>query len=126
MSPFGDQGPEQFYLYPEVQPAPWVGFRAERAGRSVLIGAHDPADRSLFVRLELRPASSGTPRDDGNWPRPSELRGMPVGVELSFVDARGGAPGKGYDAAPVFVRFLDGGAPQMARAYAEDGPIAAR
>jgi hypothetical protein len=113
MAPFGDQGPEQFYAYPESQPEPWVGFYAPKASRSVLIGARDPADRSLYLRLELIPASSGTPRDDGNWPRPSELRGAPVGVELSFVDAKGGPAGKSYEAAPVFLRFLDGGGVEM-------------
>jgi hypothetical protein len=118
MSSFGDQGPEQFYAYPETQPEPWVGFCAHGVSRSVLLGARDPADRSLYLRLELIPGSSGTPRDDGNWPRPSELRGAPVGVELSFVDAKGGPVGKPYEAAPVFLRFLDGGGAQMIKDYA--------
>jgi hypothetical protein len=113
MSWLGDQGPEQYYAYPESQPEPWVGFSASKASRSVLIGARDPADRSLYVRLELIPASSGTTRDDGNWPRPSELQGAPVGVELSFVDTKGGPIGKSYEAAPVFLRFLDGGVAEM-------------
>ena len=110
MAPFGDQGPEQFFAYPEAQPEPWVGFYSPGAGRSVLLVAQDPADRDLFIRLELLPASAGTARDDGNWPRPAELKGAPVGVELSFVDCKGGAVGEGYEAAPVYVRFLPGGA----------------
>lgn len=72
------------------------------------------------------PASSGTPRDDGNWPRPSELKGRPVGVELSFVDAHGGTAGARYEAAPVFLRFLDGGGPELASAYLERPPLEAR
>ena len=116
MAPFGDQGPEQFYAYPENQPGPWVGFHAPCASRSVLIGARDPGNRSL--RLELIPASSGTTRDDGNWPRPSELRGAPIGVELSLVDVKGGPAGKPYEAAPVFLRFLDGGGAEIIRDYA--------
>ncbi|NCO92589.1 MAG: hypothetical protein COY42_02535 [Armatimonadetes bacterium CG_4_10_14_0_8_um_filter_66_14] len=122
MSPFGDQGPEQFYAYPEKQPQPWVGFHASKPDRSVLIGARAPADRSLFIRLELVPASSGTTRDDGNWPRPSELKGQPVGVELSFVDAKGGPAGKPYHAAPAFLRFLKGGGPEMQNEYATWAP----
>jgi hypothetical protein len=118
MAPFGDQGPEQFYAYPETQSEPWVGFHAARASRSVLIGARDPANRGLYLRLELIPASSGTTRDDGNWPRPSELRGAPVGVELSFVDVKGGPAGKSYETAPVFLRFLDGGGAEIIRDYA--------
>jgi hypothetical protein len=113
MAPFGDQGPEQFYAYPETQPEPWVGFCAPKAPRSVLIGARDPVDRGLYVRLELIPSSSATTRDDGNWPRPSELKGAPVGVELSFVDVKGGPVGKSYEAAPIFLRFLDGGGAEM-------------
>ena len=122
MSPFGDQGPEQFYASPETQPEPWVGFHAPGAARSVLIGAHDPADRNLFLRLELIPASSGSTRDDGNWPRPAELRGAPVGVEVSFVDCKGGAPGKSYEAAPVFLQFLDGDGAELARSYGTGRP----
>ena len=118
MSWLGDQGPEQFYAYPETQPEPWVGFYAPKASRSVLIGARDPADRSLYLRMELIPATSGTTRDDGNWPRPTELQGAPVGVELSFVDVKGGPVAKSYEAAPVFLRFLDGGSPEMVRNYA--------
>ncbi len=118
VSSFGDQGPEQFYAYPESQPEPWIGFYAPKVSRSVLIGACDPSDRNLYLRLELIPASSGTLRDDGNWPRPSELRGAPVGVELSFVDAQGGPAGKPYEAAPVFLRFLPGGGAEMIRDYA--------
>jgi len=108
MSAFGDQGPEQFYAYPDTQPEPWVALQSAKLGRSVYIGAHDPADRKKVVRLELVPSGSGTMREDGNWPRPEELKGLPVGVELSFVDCIGGAVGKDYEAAPVFVRFHDG------------------
>jgi hypothetical protein len=122
MSWLGDQGPEQYYAYPESQPEPWVGFLAPKAARSVLIGARDPADRSLYVRLELIPASSGTPRDDGNWPRPTELRGAPVGVEFSFVDVKGGLVGKSYEAVPVFLRFLDGMGAEMLSGYAAWSP----
>jgi hypothetical protein len=118
MSWLGDQGPEQFYACPETQPKPWVGFYAPKVSRSVLIGACNPAHRELYLRLELIPATSGTPRDDGNWPRPSELQGAPVGVELSFVDVKGGSVGRSYEAAPVFLRFLDGGGADMLRDYA--------
>jgi hypothetical protein len=122
MSWLGDQGPEQFYAYPETQPEPWVGFYAPKASRSALIGARDPADRSLYLRLELIPASSGTPRDDGNWPRPSELLGAPVGVELSFVDVKGSPVGRSYEAAPIFLRFLEGGSAEMIKDYAAWSP----
>jgi len=119
MSPFGDQGPEQFYAYPASQPEPWVGFSCPKTGRSALVCAIDPTDRSLVARLELVPASSGTTRDDGNWPRPEELRGQPIGVELSFVDTAGGRAGRTYRAAPVFLRFLDGEGPAMSKEYGE-------
>jgi hypothetical protein len=75
----------------------------------VIVGAVESRPRTLYARLELVPANSGTPRADGNWPRPEELRGQPVGVELSFVDLAGGQPGADYRAAPVFLRFLNGG-----------------
>jgi hypothetical protein len=118
MSPFGDQGPEQFYAYPDGQPEPWVGFASAKLSRSAMIRVEDPLNRKLYIRLEMKPATSGTARDDGNWPRPEELRGLPVGVELSFVDTVGGPAGKAYDAAPAFVRFLDGGGAEMRKAWA--------
>jgi len=119
MSPFGDQGPEQFYAYPEAQPEPWVGFAASKLGRSVMLCARDPGDRPLWIRLELIPASSGTVRDDGNWPRPEELGDLPVGVELSFVDEANRPAGETYHAAPVLLQFLDGGGKEMREAYGE-------
>ncbi len=107
MSWLGDQGPEQFFAYPESQPEPWVGLFSPKVGRAVYLGARDQANRKLYVRLELVPASSGTTREDGNWPRPEELRGLPVGVELSFVDIANCPARRTYEAAPVFLRFRD-------------------
>ncbi len=117
MSWLGDQGPEQFYAYPKSVPDAWVGFTSASLGRSMLIGARGGTNRDLFIRLELIPASSGNPRDDGNWPRPSELRGAPVGVELSFVDTKGGAVSESYQAEPVFLRSLDGGGSELLKEY---------
>lgn len=117
MSSFGDQGPEQFYAYPEAQPEPWIEFHSSKLGRSVYVGAHDPSDRKKVVRMELVPSGSGTAREDGNWPRQDELKGMPVGVELSFVDCFGSAVGKDYEAAPVFVRFHDGDLHESRKVY---------
>lgn len=118
MSPFGDQGPELFYEYPKTQPEPWAGLSSSKLTRSVYVGAQDPVDRKKVVRLELLPSSAGTPREDGNWPRPEELKGMPVGVELSLVDCAGGAKAKDYDASPVLVKFIDGGEAEMHSVYA--------
>ncbi len=117
MSSFGDQGPEQFYAYPDAQPEPWIAFQSGKLGRSVYVGARDPLDRKNVVRMELVPSGSGTAREDGNWPRQDELKGMPVGVELSFVDCLGGAVGKDYVAAPVFIRFHDGDWHESRRVY---------
>jgi hypothetical protein len=117
MTAFGDQGPEQFYAYPATLSEPWVALRNAKLGRSVYIGAHDPADRKKVARLELIPSGSGTARDDGNWPRPSELKGAPVGVEFTFVDCHGGAAGKNYQAAPVFIKFHDNKGPEAQNIY---------
>jgi hypothetical protein len=57
--------------------------------------------------MRLLPSGASL-REDGNWPRPDELRGLPVGVEFNFVDCNGGKPGKNYQAVPVVVRFHDG------------------
>ena len=62
-------------------PEPWMEFFAPKLNRSVYFGAHDPANRPLVLRLELIPSNSATVREDGNWPRPSELKGQPVGRE---------------------------------------------
>jgi len=103
MSWLGDQGPEQWYSYPEDQPEPWIGFSSDRLGFQVRIG--EEGSRKTVIRLELVPSGSGTVREDGNWPRPAELHGMPCGVELSFVDVVGGPARRPYSTTPVLVRF---------------------
>jgi hypothetical protein len=113
----GDQGPEQWYSFPQDQIEPWVGFGSDRAGRAVCIGEQGP--RRTVIHLELFPSGSGTVREDGNWPRPAELHGMPVGVELSFVDIVGGPAHQPYASAPVFLQFVKGIGPEMRRAYTE-------
>jgi hypothetical protein len=105
---FGGQGPEQYYAYPETLPESWISLQSPQISRSVYIGAQDPSDRKKVARLQLLPGNSGTSREDGNWPRPSELNGVPVGVEVSFVDCAGGLVGRDYRATPVFVKFCDG------------------
>ena len=65
----GDQGPEQFYVYPKDVPAPWMEFFAAKLNRSVRIGVYGKFDRQPVMRLELIPSNSATVRDDGNWPR---------------------------------------------------------
>lgn len=102
----GDQGPEQFHSCPKD--LPWIEFFAPQLNRSVYVGAHDPANRSLVFRLELIPGNSGSVREDGNWPRPSELNGLPVGMSLCFADFPNAPAGKSYEAAPVLISFHDG------------------
>ena len=104
MSWLGDQGPEQFFAYPDGQPEPWIALASDRLGRELRIG--EDGTKRTVIRLELVPSSSGTVREDGNWPRPSELRGLPCGVELSFVDCAGGAAGQTYRSAPVSLRAM--------------------
>ena len=107
MSPFGDQGPEQFYAYPKTLSEPWILLQSG-IGRSIFIGATDQSDRMKVARLELVPSGAGTVREDGNWPRPDELKGLPCGVEFSFVDCLGGKIGQDYQAASTFIKFFDG------------------
>jgi hypothetical protein len=102
----GDHGPEQFHACPKD--LSWIEFSTPQLNRSIYVGAHDAANRSLVFRLELLPGSSGTLREDGNWPRPSELNGLPVGVSLCFADFPNAPAGKSYEAAPVLISFHDG------------------
>jgi hypothetical protein len=115
----GDHGPEQFFAYPQDQPEPWVGFECAKLHRAVCLGAPDPSGRKLVFRLELLPSGSGTTREDGNWPRLEELRGLPAGVELSFVDIANSPARRTYRAVPVFLEFLTGSGPQMREVYAD-------
>ena len=117
----GDHGPEQYYLYPGVLADPWVGLQCPKSGRAVVLCAQPPAGRKLVAHVELIPSSSGTVREDGNWPRPEELREAPVGVQISFVDVVGGPAHAHYRATPTFLQFLNGAGPEMARAFAAWG-----
>jgi hypothetical protein len=60
------------------------------------------------LNLELLPGHAENPRWDGNWPRPEELRGLPAGVLISFVDFANYPPGKIYEAGPVVLQGHDG------------------
>jgi hypothetical protein len=104
----GDQGPEQFYVYPQDVPAPWMELFATKPDRSVRIGVHGKHDRQPVMRLELIPSNSNTVREDGNWPRPNELKGEPVGVSMCLVDFANAPPKKTYRAPPVLISFHDG------------------
>jgi hypothetical protein len=107
MSWLGDQGPEQFYSYPK-DGEPWMEFFAPKLNRSVYIGVHDPANRPLVLRLELLPGNSGVVREDGNWPRPHELKGQPVGVNACFVDFAHAPARQIYKSPSVLISFHDG------------------
>jgi hypothetical protein len=108
LSGLGDQGPEQFFLYPKDLREPWLELTSPRLRRSVYLGAHDRADRSLVLHLELLPGNAETPRWDGNWPRREELNGQPAGVLLSFVHFANHPAGQSYEAAPVVFQAHDG------------------
>jgi len=103
----GDQGPEQFYSYPKGGRS-WMELFAPKLNRSIRIGVHEPVDRAIVLRLELVPGSSGTVREDGNWPRPDELRSQPVGVSACFVDFADAPARKVYKAPPVLISVHDG------------------
>jgi hypothetical protein len=107
MSWLGDQGPEQFYSYPKDSEQ-WAEFFSPSLNRSVYLGIHDPAKRPMTLRLELIPSSSGTVREDGNWPRPNELRDEPVGVSACYVDFANAPARKTYEAPTVLISFHDG------------------
>jgi hypothetical protein len=118
---FGGDAPEQFFGYrqemgsqfggrktmPTTLAEPWIAFMAPSLNRSVYLGARDSIDRPLIAQMRLLPSGASL-REDGNWPRPDELRGLPVGVEFNFVDCNGGKPGENYQAVPVVIRFHDG------------------
>ena len=108
VSPLGDQGPEQFYLYPRDLPKPWLALENPRLGRCVFLGSRDPAARPKVMHLEMLPGNAETPRWDGNWPRPDELAGLPAGVVVSIVDFANHPPGTTYEAAPAVLQFHDG------------------
>jgi hypothetical protein len=103
----GDQGPEQFYSYPKGSQA-WMEFFSPKLNRSVHIATHQSLDRPVVLRLELIPGSTGTIREDGNWPRANELKGQPVGVSACFADFPNAPAGKKYKAPSVLISVHDG------------------
>ena len=107
MSWLGDQGPEQFYSYPKDGET-WVEFFSPKLNRVGLFRRSRQVARPVVLRLELIPSNSGVVREDGNWPRRSELKGLPVGVSTSFVDFASAPAHKIYEAPPVLISFHDG------------------
>lgn len=115
----GDQGPEQYYSFEKDAASSWMELFAPQLDRSVYIGTRDRLQRLPVLRLELVPSYSQTVREDGNWPRRSELKGQPVGVSACFVDFPNSRPGERYEAVPVLINFHEGGATNSA---ARQGP----
>jgi hypothetical protein len=114
-SGLGDQGAEQFYRYPGSLSEPWMELSAGTGRhRGLYLGAHDAANRSLVLHLELQPGNAQTPRWDGNWPRREELGGLPAGVLFSFVEFANHPPGKTFNAAQIVLQAHEG-EPQTGR-----------
>ncbi|MBM3880277.1 MAG: hypothetical protein FJ387_11265 [Verrucomicrobia bacterium] len=116
MSWLGIFGPEQFYSYPDRLAMPWLVWHQPQLNRSVYLGAHDPVARCKVIHLELLPGIAPG-RLDGNWPRPEELGGAPVGVKFCFVQFPYEPAGRDFEATPVVLRFHDGDWRQGARVY---------
>lgn len=108
-SVLGAQGPEQFYVYPASASKPWMEFYLPRVNRSMYFCAHDMLEREKILHLEMFPGHSGAPREDGNWPRPEELDGLPVGVLVKYVNIANHPAGQSFEATPVVLQFHDGG-----------------
>jgi len=113
----GDHGPEQFYSYSGSASKPWMEFYLPRLDRSMYFGAHDTHERLKVLHLELLPGSSGTSRDDGNWPRPEELNGYPAGVLVKYVHIANHPAGQSFEATPVVLQFHDGSSDEGAKIY---------
>ena len=92
-------------------------FYLPSKNRSVYIGAHDMIEREKVLHLEMSPGSSGTTRQDGNWPRPKELDGLPVGVLVKYVDIANFPGRRLYKAVPVWLQFHDGDSSEGAKIY---------
>jgi hypothetical protein len=108
-SEFGDQGPEQGYLYPRDMPETWTELYSPALRRSMYFGCHDRSGhRATALRLEMRPGVADTPRGDGNWPHAEELNGLPCGLMMSFVEFANHPAGKVYEAPPVILQMHDG------------------
>jgi len=105
VSAFGNVGAEQFYSYPKDITLPQMEFSSASQNQSVVIAVTDPADRPKTLWFELLPGNSNTVREDGNWPRPDELRGLPVGVTAAFFEFANTPVRTRYTTSPVLITF---------------------
>ncbi|OHB79282.1 MAG: hypothetical protein A2V98_06525 [Planctomycetes bacterium RBG_16_64_12] len=111
-------GPEQYHSYPDKLSMPWVELYQPALDRAAYFGAHDPVPRFKVLHLEQCPGVAGD-REDGNWPRPAELGGLPGGVKISVVHFPYHPPGETFTASPVVLRFHDGDWTRGARIYGD-------
>jgi hypothetical protein len=102
-SGLGDQGPEQFCSYPSEISPPRMAFFAPQLNRSVYLSTRPHS--SVVARLEVLPGNSETMREDGNWPRLEEQKGLPVGVKACFVDFPNSPSNHIYNAPAVLLAF---------------------
>ena len=109
-------GPEQYYSYPDVLSMPWIELESPSGKRGFYVAAHDETARYKVIHLEMSPGVSG-PRSEGNWPRPEEGRGLPVGVKISLVHMPYQPGGQEFHASPVVVAAHEGGWQSAAGIY---------
>ncbi|NQU10988.1 hypothetical protein HQ590_09375 [bacterium] len=112
----GTLGPEHCFLYPGFAAMPWLSLAHPRRRRAVYAAALEESPRVKGVRFALEPGGAEQ-RVGGNWLRPDEVDGFPLGLTMNWVHYPYTRPGETFDSAPVVVRFHEGGWRQAAALY---------
>lgn len=112
----GLHGPEYTWWYPGQMPMPWVSFYHEELNRGVYFANHDREIRSKIFRMALSPGTAER-RADGDWPRPEELNGEPLGVTMNWTHFPYTKPGETFVGPTLVLRCHDGGWQESAAIY---------
>jgi hypothetical protein len=108
--------PEFNNTYPGSMCMPWVDIYNAKLNRGIYFANHDTVARFKSLRFEMQPAVAHQ-RPTGNWPRPEELRGRPMGVTVNWVSFPYIGPGETFEGPPVVVQFHEGDWHQAAMIY---------
>jgi len=112
----GTPVPEHSFSYPGRMSMPWVVLYNPKVNRGMYFASHDTVPRFKVVHFEMHPGN-GNGRPSGDWPRPEELNGLPMGVILNWVNFPYTNPGETFESPPVIVQFHEGDWHQGAMIY---------
>ena len=107
---------EQRFAYPLQMSMPWLSLHNRQTGRALYCAALEKAPRTKLVRLALMPGVAHD-RKGGDWLRPDEVGGQPIGLTMNWVNVPHTPPGQTFVGPRIVLQSHAGDWRQSAALY---------